>query len=92
MQNIDYNTNVSNETKSNIRMILNSTTLIAISFFLLKAIKHLFKFSLQILILSKSIITLIIIITSTIFLFGQITNKNTEIDFINFLIKIKSTI
>ena len=59
MQNIDYNTNVSNETKSNIRMILNSTTLIAISFFLLKAIKHLFKFSLQILILSKSIITLI---------------------------------
>lgn len=86
---MDYQTNISNETKSNLRMLLPSTKIIAFFQLLIKAFKHTLKFILQILKLSLPIIQIIIITLAVIFLYGQITNKPSETDLINFINQLK---
>jgi hypothetical protein len=82
---------VSNETKSNIRMMLGNTKSIALTNFTIKIIKHLLKYTLNVMVLMKSIIEISIIATAIIFVIG-ITNENIDIgeELIKLVQKIKS--
>jgi hypothetical protein len=87
---MDYTTHVSNETKSNLKMLLPTTKTIAFSQLLVKAFKHMLKFTLTLIKLLLPIIQTLIITLSVIFLYGQITKQNSHIELINFINQLKT--
>jgi hypothetical protein len=78
IENATYDTRVSNETKGNVRMMLDNKKGIALANFSIKIIKHLMKYTLNIMVLMKSIIITTIIMGGIIFVIG-ITNDKIEI-------------
>ena len=66
-------TSISNETKTNIRMLLNSTKIIAVTYLMIKLIKYLMNFIIR---LVESLRIIIVIILLMI-VFDEITKLNT---------------